>query len=81
MLRDLQSNSLNRLIVVPGIITSASKSQIKASVITFRCKNCGHQKTKNVNSGLGGVQSDRWCDWEGQEKCPLDPYVIVPEEC
>lgn len=26
MLRDLQSNLLNRLIVVPGIITSASKS-------------------------------------------------------
>ena len=81
MLRDLQSNLLNRLIVVPGIITSASKSQIKASTITFKCKNCGFQKVKQVNPGLGGVSSERRCEREQTEKCPLDPYIIVPEEC
>jgi len=49
--------------------------------MTFRCSNCGHKKVKDVNPGLGGVMSDRRCDRELQEKCPLDPYKVVPEEC
>lgn len=52
------------MICVPGIITSASKAQIKASRMTFRCRNCGHKKVKDVNPGLGGVMSDRRCDRE-----------------
>lgn len=49
--------------------------------MTFKCKHCGHMKVKEVNPGLGGVMTDRRCDRELQEKCPLDPYVVVPDEC
>ena len=43
MLRDLQSNLIGQLIVVPGIITSASRTNIKATRITWKCSNCGHE--------------------------------------
>jgi DNA replicative helicase MCM subunit Mcm2 (Cdc46/Mcm family) len=34
MLRDLQSNLIGQLIVVPGIITNASRTAIRASKVT-----------------------------------------------
>lgn len=44
MLRDLQSNIIGQLIVVPGIITNASRAAIRASKVTVKCRNCGHEK-------------------------------------
>ena len=44
MLRELQSNLVGHLVVIPGIITSASKTSIKATKVTYKCKNCGHEK-------------------------------------
>lgn len=44
MLRDLQSNLIGQMIVVPGIITNASRTAIRASKVTVQCKNCGHKK-------------------------------------
>ena len=41
-LRDLTSNMVGKLIVVPGIITSASRTSIKATTITWRCSACDH---------------------------------------
>jgi DNA replication licensing factor MCM5 len=81
MLRDLNSNLVGQLVVVPGIITSASKSQIKASKLTIKCRNCGDTKIVVVKSGLAGAFTPRICDRSQQEKCPMDPYYIVPEEC
>lgn len=80
MLRDLHSNQLNKLVVVPGIITSASKSMIKATRMGISCRNCGHKKQIDVNAGLGGTVLPRQCDRSMQEKCPLDPYRILPDE-
>ena len=42
MLRQLDSNLINKMVVIPGIITAASKSAIKATRVTLRCRNCGH---------------------------------------
>jgi DNA replicative helicase MCM subunit Mcm2 (Cdc46/Mcm family) len=39
MLRNLDSDLIGQMVVVPGIITSASKSQIKASKLSIRCRN------------------------------------------
>lgn len=69
------------MVVVPGIITSASKSQIKASKLSIRCRNCGDSKVIVVKSGLAGAVTPRQCTRAVQEKCPIDPYYIVPEEC
>lgn len=81
MLRKLDSELVGQMVVVPGIITSASKSQIKGSTLSIRCRNCGDSKKIIVKSGLAGAYTPRTCDRGQQEKCPIDPYYIVPEEC
>lgn len=62
MLRDLQSNLVGNLVVIPGIITAASKTQIKATKVVVKCGNCGHEKSMKVESGFHGVQIPRVCD-------------------
>ena len=44
MLRDLQSNLVGKIICIPGIITSTSKTTIRARTCVWKCKNCGHEK-------------------------------------
>jgi len=55
MLRDLTSNQIGRLVVVPGIITSAAKTQLYATKILVRCRNCQHEKEIPVKIGFGGA--------------------------
>lgn len=62
MLRDLQSNLIGQLVVVPGIITAATKTYIKASKAVVRCTNCGHEKVIIPNPGFGGFMAPRICD-------------------
>ena len=75
---------MGQLVVVPGIITAASKSMIKSTSIVIKCSNCGHEKSLNMKSGFGGTQMPRTCDQQknpGLDKtnCPLDPYRILPD--
>ena len=42
ILRDLTSKLVGKLICVPGIITSASRTSIKAISITWKCSACDH---------------------------------------
>ncbi len=55
MLRDLQSNLMGQLVVVPGIITAASKTHIKSTSTVIKCVNCGHEKTLIMKNGFGGT--------------------------
>lgn len=85
MLRDLQSNLMGQLVVVPGIITAASKTMIKSTSVSIKCQNCGHEKTLKMKNGFGGTQMPRTCDQQkapGLDKsnCPLDPYRIQPDK-
>mmetsp|Transcript_19584 Transcript_19584/g.14292 ORF Transcript_19584/g.14292 Transcript_19584/m.14292 type:complete len:150 (-) Transcript_19584:1137-1586(-) len=86
MLRDLQSSLVNQLIVVPGIITSASKTSIKATTVVVRCSNCGHEKQLKVSLGYSRVVIPRSCDnmrnpGAERQQCKLDSYQIVTEKC
>jgi len=62
MLRDMQGNLVGKLIVVPGIITSASRSVIRAVKQVYRCSNCGHEKELKGKYGFGGTRPPRICD-------------------
>lgn len=62
MLRDLQSPQIGTLVVVPGIITAATKTHIKANKVVVRCSNCGHEKEIKANGGFGGYLVPRICD-------------------
>ena len=53
---------MGQFIIVPGIITAASKASIKATKIVIKCKNCKHEKTLNCHYGFGGVAIPRFCD-------------------
>lgn len=86
MLRDLQSNFIGQLIVVPGIITNASRTSIRASKVIVQCRNCGHQKQLTVSSGFGGISIPRVCDNQrnpgvDKEKCKIDTYSVVTDRC
>ncbi|KAJ3289749.1 minichromosome maintenance protein 5 [Borealophlyctis nickersoniae] len=83
-LRELDATYISKLVRVPGIIISASNLSAKATHIHIMCRSCRHHKVLQVSGGLSGVQLPRQCDSEPteatQEKCPLDPYVIVHDK-
>lgn len=62
MLRDLQSTLMGQMVVIPGIVTAASKTSVKATDITIKCQNCGHEKSMQMKKGFGGTQMPRKCD-------------------
>jgi DNA replication licensing factor MCM5 len=62
MLRELQSDSIGKLICVPGIVVSASKSNIRARRAVFNCRNCGHEKIIEVPFGLTRIIAPAICD-------------------
>jgi DNA replication licensing factor MCM5 len=72
------------MVIIPGIITSASKTHIKATTIGIKCMNCGHQKQIKLNQGFGGAQLPRICDKQNdpgldKQKCKLDSYQITDQ--
>jgi len=86
MLRDLTSNLIGNLIVVPGIVTSASRTNLRATQVTWRCSNCGHERTDPIKFGFGGAKAPRECAMSktpgaDRQRCPLDPYKIAAEKC
>jgi len=83
--RDINSTTIHQLIVVNGIIISATKSSIKMNKCTVQCRNCGNLKYIEVKSGFSNISIPRQCDsvklpTENKEKCPLDSYAIVSEK-
>jgi DNA replication licensing factor MCM5 len=51
--------------------------------VTLLCKNCKNIKVVACRPGLGGAVVPRSCDHTtqpGEEACPLDPWVIIPDK-
>ncbi|EDQ87030.1 uncharacterized protein MONBRDRAFT_27771 [Monosiga brevicollis MX1] len=83
-IHDIQSAQMSQLIKVPGIIVSASPTRAKATELTIQCRNCRETKKWPVKPGFGGAQLPRTCDRtpvaEGDQRCPLDPFLIVADK-
>lgn len=82
-LRSLNSSTVQKLVIVSGIIISASKSSIKMKHCAVQCRSCGNIKVIEVQSGFGGLKIPRQCDSKAansKDKCPLDSYKPVPEK-
>jgi DNA replication licensing factor MCM5 len=67
-------------------VIGASTISSKATVISIRCRNCEHNDNITVDSGFSGLTLPRRCGRKRQpdepsDPCPLDPYVIVHENC
>ncbi|KAG0716629.1 DNA replication licensing factor Mcm5 [Chionoecetes opilio] len=81
-LRKLQSQEVSQLVKVAGIVVSASGVKAKAESLTIQCQSCRNTIANlPVKLGLEGYQLPRRCNTEqvGAEKCPLDPFYIVPD--
>ncbi|XP_022664680.1 DNA replication licensing factor mcm5-A-like [Varroa jacobsoni] len=87
-MRDLKSDEVATLVKIPGIVVAASGVRAKATKVTLRCRSC-QQTVPNIplKAGLDGLQLPRRCSSAeqaaatGAQRCPLDPYYIVPDKC
>jgi DNA replicative helicase MCM subunit Mcm2 (Cdc46/Mcm family) len=78
---------VSKLVIVPGIITAASRPKHKATYITLQCKECRATKRIACRPGVGGAMVPRLCDaaaLPGQaNQCGQDPYLVLADrsEC
>ena len=82
-IRALASQDVSKLVAISGIVIAASKVRCKSTAVVLKCRNCNEKITIPVNPGLGGFAVPRNCrrlPAEGEDPCPLDPYVILPDE-
>ncbi|KAK6354717.1 minichromosome maintenance protein 5 [Orbilia brochopaga] len=83
-IRELDANNVSKLVRVPGIIIGASTLSSKATSLRIQCRGCNNTLSMPISSGFSGVTLPRVCNSqkeEGAEKCPLDPYFILHEQC
>ncbi|KAH7645851.1 DNA replication licensing factor mcm5-A [Dermatophagoides farinae] len=84
-LREVKSDTISKLVKVPGIIVSSSNVRSKATKVSLQCRGCQEIiKDVNINPGLEGYLLPRKCntDQTGRlNKCPVDPYFIIPDKC
>jgi len=86
MIRDLQSNLVGKVIVVPGIITSTSKTAVRARTAVYKCSNCGHEKHMELPLGLTKVVAPSICDnarnaGPDKQNCGLGSYHMDTDKC
>ncbi|EIM21497.1 MCM-domain-containing protein [Wallemia mellicola CBS 633.66] len=83
--RDLNADTVSKLVRIPGIVISASTLSSRAINLHIMCRSCRSTKNLNVSGGWGTINLPRKCDAEvpaGQPKeCPIDPYTIVHDKC
>nr|KYP46283.1 DNA replication licensing factor mcm5-A [Cajanus cajan] len=82
-MRSLGAQYISKLVKISGITIAASRTKAKATYVTLVCKNCKKGKQVPCRPGLGGAIVPRSCDHvpqPGEEPCPLDPWLVVPDK-
>ena len=88
-IRQLNSSHVSHLVMVSGIVISASKTMAKATHLTIKCKNadCNHEMEITCSDGFGGANLPSRCKKEEETagtlnaiKCGNNPYIIVGEK-
>ncbi|PGH00765.1 hypothetical protein AJ79_08103 [Helicocarpus griseus UAMH5409] len=82
-IRDLNATNISHLVRIPGIVIGASTISSKATRLHLTCKNCGERENITVDGGFSGITLPRICGRpreKGEDRCPLDPYVIEHEK-
>ncbi|KAF8393078.1 hypothetical protein HHK36_021319 [Tetracentron sinense] len=82
-MRSLGAQYISKLVKIAGITIAASRTKAKATHVTLVCKNCKNIKTVPCRPGLGGAIVPRSCDHipqPGEEPCPIDPWIVVPDK-
>ncbi|KAL9377035.1 hypothetical protein Peur_031155 [Populus x canadensis] len=82
-MRLLGAQYISKLIKISGITISASRVKAKATYVSLVCKNCQSTREVPCRPGLGGAIVPRSCDHvpqTGEEPCPIDPWIVVPDK-
>ncbi|CAI0542536.1 unnamed protein product [Linum tenue] len=82
-MRALGADYISKLVKISGITIAASRVKAKATYVSLVCKNCQSTKEVPCRPGLGGAVMPRSCDHApqpGEEACPIDPWIIVPDK-
>ncbi|KAF0921118.1 hypothetical protein E2562_038651 [Oryza meyeriana var. granulata] len=82
-MRSIGADYMSKLVKIAGITIAASRVKAKATHVMLLCKNCRSVKTVPCRPGLGGAIVPRSCDHvpqPGEEPCPLDPWIAVPDK-
>ncbi|CAI4231418.1 unnamed protein product [Auanema sp. JU1783] len=84
-IRKVKSSQVAQVVKISGIIVAASQVKSKATRVSLQCRTCRHLVSDvSIKPGLDGFQLPRTCGapQSGQiQKCPMDPYHIVPDKC
>ncbi|KAK8515412.1 hypothetical protein V6N13_139611 [Hibiscus sabdariffa] len=81
-MRSLGAQYISKLVKISGITIAASRIKAKATYVHLICKNCKSARVIPCRPGLGGAIVPRSCDHvpqPGEEACPLDPWLVVPD--
>jgi DNA replication licensing factor MCM5 len=81
-MRLLGAQYISKLVKISGISIAASRVKAKATYVFLVCKNCKKTREVPCRPGLGGAIVPRSCDnipQPGEEPCPLDPWMVVPD--
>lgn len=86
MLRELQSHLIGKIVTIPGIITSTSKTSVRARTCVWRCCNCGHEKTEELKMGLTRCVPPAYCENQNRAgldraNCGLGAYKMDTDKC
>ena len=81
----LQSDHVSQLVMIPGIITAASKPRHAPVDLTVMCRDCRLETKLTSLPGVGGFTLPRTCSLSagangGASKCSLDPWIIMPNK-
>ena len=86
-LRNIESTMIRKLIVVPGLVISASPVSSRATEIKAVCSGCGH--ILSIQCKNSGFLLPRKCQRTTEKNggppavggsCPLDPYTILTDD-
>lgn len=94
-MRDLKADHVNKLILIPGIVTSATRSKPRAQVLAIRCKSCSDRRLIKSSGPFSTFNVPRTCQASnatvadsgdndvlgGAQDCGMDPYIIEPQRC
>jgi DNA replicative helicase MCM subunit Mcm2 (Cdc46/Mcm family) len=86
MLRELQSDCVGKLICIRGIITSTSKTNIRARKAVYQCMNCGHEFPQEIPFGMYRAMAPAICarsmvPGPDRSNCKLGSYQMNTDKC
>ena len=83
---NMQSNHVAQLVMIPGIITAASKPKHVANTVTVMCRDCRLETTVTATAGSGGITLPRKCSLSagpggtGGSCNTMDPWQVLTDK-